>query len=149
MDIRKTLKNDLLKLNKRELKLFYGMIVYYWGNCKSFISKQNFFDLWCELNYLCYEIDESFPEPYDDHELIKSFCHEHPYYFIDILCPEMIIDLFCQYLDDRLDVLAMIANKLHTEGLRATYEYSNEAMGMSDDIETLVSDVENHVKMFS
>ena len=79
------LKDNLLKLSKHKLKMFYGILVHAWASQRAFISKQNFFNLWCELNELCYELDEEFPDPYDDHELLKSFCHAHPYYFIDIL----------------------------------------------------------------
>jgi hypothetical protein len=143
------LKDNLMKLSKYQLKLFYGMLVHYWAEYRFFISKQNLFNLWCELNYLCYEVDESFPDPYDDHELLKSYCHEHPYYFIDILDPELVINLFCEYLDDRIDVLAMVANKLSTEGLKAAYERSNEALGLSENVEELVTEAEEHVKMFS
>ena len=74
----------LSKLDKAQLKAFYGMLVHYWVNQKAFISKHNFFNLWCELNVLCHEVDEGFPD-INDHELVKSYCHEHPYYFIDIL----------------------------------------------------------------
>ena len=143
------LKDGLRKLNKYQLKLFYGVLMHYWAEYRFFISKQNFFNLWCELNYLCYEVDESFPEPFDDHELLKSYCHEHPYYFIDILAPEPVINLFCEYLDDRIDILAMVANKLSTEGLKAAYERSNEALGLSENVEKLVAEAEEHVKMFS
>ena len=79
--IRRKLKDRLLKLDSRQLKMFYGILVHYWVKYKFFISSQNFLNLWCELNKLCYEVDESFPDPYDDHELLKSFCQAHPYYF--------------------------------------------------------------------
>ena len=124
------------------------MLVHYWAEYRFFIGKQNFFNLWCELNYLCYEVDESFPSPYDDYELLKSFCHAHPYYFIDILDPELVINLFCEYLDDRIDVLAMAANKLSTEGLKAAYEHSNEVLGLSENVEELVAEAEEHIKYF-
>ena len=75
------------------------------------LSDHNFLNLWCELNKLCYEVDESFPDPYDDHELLKSFCQAHPYYFIDILDPGLITDLLCEYLDDRLNILVAIIDK--------------------------------------
>ena len=143
------LKDNLMKLNQYQLKLFYGMLVHYWAEYRFFISKQNLFNLWCELNYLCYEVDESFPVPYDEHELLKSYCHEHPYYFIDILAPELVINLFCEYLDDRIDILATMANKLSTEGLKAAYERSNEALGLSENVEKLIAEAEEHVKMFS
>ena len=50
----------------------------------------------------------------------------------------MVLDLFCEHLDDRLDVLTGIAEKLDTEGLEATYEYINNALGLSDDVDELV-----------
>ena len=143
------LKDDLMKLNKYQLKLFYGMLVHYWAQYRFFISKQNFFNLWCELNFLCAEVDESFPDPFDDHELLKSYCHEHPYYFIDILAPEPVINLLCEYLNDRIDTLAMIANKLSTEGLRDSYEYINKVMGLSEDVDELVRQTEEHIKGFA
>ena len=146
---RSILKDNLLRLNKQQLKLFYGMLVHAWASQKAFISTRSFFNLWCELNYLCAEADEGFPDPYDDHELLKSFCKAHPYYFIDILSPEAVINLFCQYLDDKLDVLAGLADKLHTGDLRATYEYSNKALGLTEDVDRLVTDAEEHIKFYS
>ena len=147
--LRIQLKNNLIKLNKDQLKMFFGMLVHYWVKYKFFISKKNLFNLWCELNYLCYEVDKSFPEPYDDYELLKSFCQAHPYYFIDILAPELVINLFCQCFDDRIGVLAMIAHKLGVDGLKAAYEYSNEALGLSENINVLVSEGEEHIRLCS
>ena len=147
--IKLQLKNNLLRLNKEQLKMFYGMLVHYWVKYKFFISKQNFLNLWCELNYLCYEVDESFPDPYNDHKLIKSFCQAHPYYFIDMLAPELVINLFCQYFDDRLGILAMIAHKLGVDGLKAAYEYSNEALGLSENVDMLVPEGEEHIRSCS
>ena len=72
--IRRKLKERLLNLDKRQFKLFYGMLVHYWVKKKYFISSQNFLNLWCELNELCSEVDEGFPDPYDDRELLKSYC---------------------------------------------------------------------------
>jgi hypothetical protein len=146
---RSILKDNLLKLNKQQLKLFYGMLVHAWASQKAFVSTRSFFNLWCELNYLCAEVDEGFPDPYDDHELLKSFCHAHPYYFIDRLSSEIIIDLFCEYIDDRLDILATIAQKLHTGGLRDAYKYSNAVLNLTDDIDESIAQAEEHVKMFS
>ena len=143
------LKDNLMKLSKYQLKLFYGMLVHYWAQYRFFISKQNFFNLWCELNCLCHETNEGFPEPFDDHELLKSYCHEHPYYFIDILAPELVINLLCEYFDDKIDVLTMIANKLSTEGLKPAYERSNEALGLSENVDELVLNAEEHLKAFA
>ena len=138
----------LSKLDKAQLKVFYGMLVHYWVTQKAFISKQNFFNLWCELNVLCHEINEGFPD-ITDHELIKSYCHQHPYYFIDILDTGIVAKLFCEYLDDRLDILAAMVQKLDTEGIRAACECVNEALGMSEDIDELVAEIEKHIKEFS
>ena len=146
--IRRKLKERLLKLDSRQLKMFYGILVHYWVKYKFFISSQNFLNLWCELNKICYEVDESFPDPYDDRELLKSFCQAHPYYFIDILEPGLITDLFCEYLDDRLDVLATIAGKLSTGDLRASYEYSNKALGLNEDVNELVAESLEHLKTY-
>ena len=139
----------MLNLNNRQLKMIYGILVHYWVKNKYFISSQNFLNLWCELNYLCSEVDESFPDPYDDHELLKSFCQAHPYYFIDILDPELITDLFCEYLDDRLNILVAIIDKLTTGDLRASYEYSNRVLGLSEDVEELVKESLEHLKTYS
>ena len=146
---RTLLKENLYKLNSYQMKLFYGILVHCWASQKAFIGTQNCRNLWCELNYLCSMADEGFPDPYDDYELLRSFCQAHPYYFIDRLSPEIIIDLFCEYLEDRIDVLATIAQKLHTEGLRAAYEYSNDALGLTDDIDESIAQAEEHVKAFS
>lgn len=146
---RALLKENLYKLNRYQMKLFYGILVHCWASRKAFISTQSFKNLWCELNYLCSMVDEGFPSPYDDHELLKSFCQAHPYYFIDILSPELIINLFCEHLDNRIDVLATIVEKLRTEGLRAAYEYSNEVLCLTDDIDESIAQAEDHVKMFS
>ena len=147
--IRRKLKERLLNLDQRQLKLFYGMLVHYWVKRKYFISSQNFLNLWCELNELCSEVDEGFPDPYDDRELLKSYCQSHPYYFIDILEPELITDLFCEYLDDRLNILVAIVDKLSTGDLRASYEYSNRALCLSEDVEELVKESLEHLKTYS
>ena len=138
----------LSKLEKAQLKAFYGMLVHYWVTQKAFISKQNFFNLWCELNVLCHEIDEGFPD-INDYELVKSYCHKHPYYFIDILDTEQVIKLFCEYLDDRIDIITTVAQKLDTEGIRGACECVNEALGISEDIDELVTEIEKHIKEFS
>ena len=143
------LKDELLKLDKRQLKLFYSILVHYWVKDKSFISKQNFFNLWCELNEYCCEADESFPDPHDDHHLTTSFCQAHPFYFIDMLEPEIVKNLFCEYLDNKLDILITVAKKLHTGDLRAAYESSNEALGLSENIDILVAQSEEHISAFS
>ena len=143
------LKDNLDKLDKTQFKLFYTILVHYWVNYKFFTSPRNFFNLWCELNKLCHEVDESFLDQYDDHNLVKSFCQEHPFYFIDMLELELVKKLFCEYLDKDLDTITIAIEKLHTEGLRAAYEYINAAMGMAENVDKLVSNTEKHMKEFS
>ena len=143
------LKDELLKLDKKQLKLFYSVLVHYWLKNKSFISKQNFFNLWCELNELCSEVDEGFPEPHDDHELLKSFCQAHPFYFIDILDTGLATKLFCEYLDNKIDILATVVNKLRTGGIKAAYEYSNKVLDLGEDVDKLAMEAEEYVKYFS
>ena len=143
------LQENLTKLDKHQLKLFYSILVHYWVKYKYFISKQNFFNMWCEFNQICSEVDDTFPSPYDDNELLKSFCQSHPFYFIDALDPEIVKRLLCQHLDDRIDILSDIAQRLHTGDLMASYEYSNNALGLSENIEKLVSETEKFVKTFS
>ena len=146
---RTRLKESLRKLNQQQLKFFFGILVYGWASRKAFISTQNFRNLWCELNKFCAEADEGFPDPYDDHELLRSFCQAHPYYFIDMLSSELVIDLFCEYLDDRLDILATVAKKLHTEGFRTAYAYTNNLLELTEDIDESVAQAEEHIRMFS
>lgn len=146
---KKTLKNNLDKLDKQQFKIFFTIIVHYWVSYKYFISKRNFFNLWCELNELCHKTDESFPDQHTDHELVKSYCHAHPYYFVDILELELVKNLFCQYLDKDLETITIAIEKLHTGGLKAACESINEAMGLFEDIDELVRQSEDHLKAFS
>ena len=143
-NIRK-LKEYMSRLDARQFKQFYSIFVHYWVKQKAFISNQNFLNLWCELNLMCSIVNEGFPDPYD-RELIKSYCQAHPYYFIDLLYLNLVINLFCEYCDDRLDVIATIAQKLHTEGLWAAYAYSNEALGLDENIDELVSGTEKWIR---
>ena len=138
----------LSKLDKAQLKAFYGMLVHYRVSQNAFISKQNVFNLWCELNQLCHEVDESFPDIYD-HELVKSYCHDHPYYFIDILESEQVIKLLCEHCDVKIDILAAMAQKLGTEGIRGACECVNEALGLNENVDELAAEIENHIREFS
>ena len=105
--------------------------------------------MWCDLNKLCHEVDESFPDQYDDHTLVKDFCIEHPFYFIDMLSLKLVKSLFWRYMDKDLEVIIIAIRKLHREDLRAAYEYINEAMGLSEDVDELVLQTEEHIKEFS
>ena len=144
-----SLKKYLSKLNVKQFKAFYTIIVHYWMEYKHFIGQQNFLNLWCELNQLCHEVDESFPDPYDDHDLIKSYCQANPYYFIDILDLKLVINLFCQHLDDKLDIVTVIAQKLDKEGIKATYDYINNTMFLSENTTESTVETENYLEAFS
>ena len=147
--LKRHLRSKLEVMDKEEFKLFYSILVHYWVNNKFFISKMNFFNMWCELNKLCHEVDESFPDRYDDHTLVKDFCIEHPFYFIDMLSLKLVKSLFWRYMDKDLEVIIIAIRKLHREDLRAAYEYINEAMGLSEDVDELVLQTEEHIKEFS
>jgi hypothetical protein len=139
----------LSRLNITQFKCFYSAFVHYWIEHKFFISKQNFLNLWCELNLCCHELDESFPDQYEDHKAVKDFCHAHPYYFIDILPLDLVAKLFAEYVDERIDVLINVAKLLHEADLQAAYTYANDALGLEEDIDTLTSEAQEHLKMFS
>ena len=145
---RAVLKSDMQQFNKQQLKIFYSILVHYWVAHEFFISKWNFFNLWCEFNYLSAQIDESFPEPYDDRELLKSFCQAHPFYFIDILSPDTVIELFCEHLDKQLDVLSGAVKRIRIGDLRAVYEYINRALELSENINELVEQTEEYIKAY-
>ena len=145
MNNKRKLKEHMSRLDTQQFKLFFSILVHYWVKHKVFISSRNFFNLWCELNLICSEVDESFPDPYN-RNLIKSYCQAHPYYFIDILDLEFVINLFCEHLDDKLDILIQVINKLDTEGLWAAYAYSNEALGFTECIDELVYETEKWMR---
>jgi hypothetical protein len=42
-----------------------------------------------------------------------------------------------------------VVNKLRTDGLRAAYAYSNEALNMAEDVEKLVIETEAYVSCLS
>ena len=143
-----TLYEYLNKLTAKQFKVFYAALVHYWVNHKFFISKQNFFNLWCELNSLCHEMDETFPDQYDDHEAIKDFCHFHPYYFIDRLPLDLVARLFAEYIDDRIDILKGFTQRSLGTDMRTAYTYINDALGLTESIDNLVSETETHIKFF-
>ena len=117
----------LSKLNVLQFKQFYCLFVHYWTNCKCFISQQNLFNLWCELNQRCHESDESFPDQYDDHEVMKSFCMTYPYYFIDKLPIPLIANLFVLYIDSHIDVLLNVVKELYENNVYAACTYANNS----------------------
>lgn len=138
----------LSKLSAKQFKAFYAALVHYWAKDKFFISDQNFHNLWCEFNFLCHEMDESFPNQYDDHEAIKDFCHFHPYYFIDRLPLDLVARVFAEHVDDRVDVLADFAKLLLEADMHTAYTYMNDALDLAESVDYLVSETETHIKFF-
>lgn len=150
----KTTSNVLLykylsKFDKKQFKIFYALFVHYWAEHKYFISMENFYNLWCELNYYCHELDDSFPDPYDDFYGIKSFCKKYPYYFIDRLPIPLIAKLFAEHANKRVNILANAAKALYELGARATLAYINNALRLNESIDTLITEMEDHIKYFS
>lgn len=143
------IKESLTKLNAKQFKILYAIIVHCRAHNKHFISTQNFFNLWCELNVLCAEFDVSFPSPYDDHLLLKSFCKAHPYYFIDILPIELIAKLFSEHLDLHLDILLNLINLIYEEDSQTVHQYIIDKFNIDHTAEELVCDLENHIKQYS
>lgn len=140
--------NHLKELTPYQFKAFFCLLVHQWANNRFFISDQNLFNLWCELNFLCHEFDESFPDQYDDFEIARSFSKAHPYYFTDKLPADIIAALFTENVDDRIDILANIA-KLLSEGIYAAYAYAINALGLNESIDTFVTEAQDHIKYFS
>jgi hypothetical protein len=139
----------LRKFSPHQFKVFYGIFVHCWAHKKGFISKRSFFNLWCELNQLCYEADDSFPDMYDNHLEIKFFCQAHPYYFIDILPIDTIAKLFSEYCNERLDILLQLAKILYKQNHRAAYKYIIDTLRLDHSVDEILSDSEAHIKSFS
>ena len=148
-DLQRLIKEALSKLDTKQFKIFYAIIVHCRAHNKHFISTQNFFNLWCELNVLCSEIDESFPSPYDDHLLLKSFCSAHPYYFIDILPLELIAKLFSEYLDHHLDILLILIQFIYEKDYKVAHQYIINNFNINHTTNELISDLEEHIKCYS
>ena len=148
-DLQNLLKDPLVKLNSKQFKMLYAIIVHCRAHNKHFISTQNLFNLWCELNTLCAEFDESFPSPYDDHLLIKSFCSAHPYYFIDILPLDLIADLFSKYLDLHLETFLNLIQFIYEQDYKTVHQYIIDKFNIDHTAEELVCDLENHIKQYS
>ena len=144
-----TLYENLGKLTIPQFKVFYTAFVHYLVNHNFFITKQNYHNLWCELNFLCHEIDESFPDQYDDYEAMKSFCHYHPYYFLDRIPLDLVAGLFAEHMNDRVDILANFAKTLSDADTHAAYTYINNALGLTESVDDLTSETQIHIKFFS
>ena len=143
------IEERLQKLDTYQLKIFYAMVVHCRAHDKSFISTQNLFNLWCELNALCHELAESFPDPYDDHAVLKDFCQAHPYYFIDTLPVELIAKLFAEHVDQHLDTLSKLIQIIYEQDVKAALQYSIHKFGIDHTADELVADLEKHIKYFS
>ena len=143
------LYSQLRKLNIAQFKIFYGAFVHYLARYRYFISKQNFVNLRCELNLLCHELDESFPDQYDDYEIMKSFFLVHPYYYMDKLPIELMAKLFSELVDNRIDVLTGIAKAAAETDIHGVNAYANHILGLNEQIDILAAQAKQHIKDFS
>lgn len=148
-NLQSLIKEYLSKLDSKQFKILYAIIVHCHAHHKHFISTQNFFNLWCELNVLCADFDESFPSPYDDHLLLKSFCHTHPYYFIDILPLDLIADLFSSHLDLQLNIVLNLIQLIYKQDHQAAHQYIIDRFNIDHTADELFSDLEEHIKYYS
>lgn len=148
-DLRRLIKESLTKFDTKQFKIFYAIIVHCRAHDKHFISTQNFFNLWCELNILCADFDESFPSPYNDHLLLKSFCSAHPYYFIDILPLDLIAKLFSEHLDLNLNILLNLIQTIYEQDSKAAHQYIIDEFDIEHTADKLVADLEAHIKYYS
>ena len=146
---RLALYNSLRKLDESQFKIFYGAFVHYVVKYKCFISKQNLFNLRCELNQLCHELDESFPDQYDEHELMKSFFLVHPYYYMSKLPIELMAKLFAKHTDDRIGILAGIARTVFETDIHGVYTFANYILGLNEQIDVLAAQAQKHIEDFS
>ena len=148
-ETKRTLYENLSKLTADQFKILFIALIHYWAKYKFFISDQNLHNLWCELNLLCYEMDESFPSPYDDCEAMKSFCHYHPYYFIGRIPLNCLAVLFDEHMTDPVDILTGFVKLLSEADLQTAYRYINDALGLAESVDELVSETQIHIDFFS
>jgi hypothetical protein len=106
----------------------------------------NFFNLWCELNELCHELDESFPDYHYDHYEIKSFCKQYPFYFIDRLPLELVAKLFAKYCDERLDILETLVRILYEQGSIAAHQYVIDSFGLAHTANEMAADLDKYIR---
>lgn len=135
----------LSRMNILQFKMFYGVLVHCWANRKCFISNKHFFNLWCELNQFCHDLDESFPDQFDDYEEIRSFCQLHPYYFIDRLPLDLVASLFAEYADDQVDILTDVAKIIIEEDITAAYSYVTKVFNLDESVDATVEAALNHI----
>ena len=143
--INQTLYECLSTLDRYKFKVFYSIFVHCWAQDKSFITTQNLFNLWCELNALCHELDESFPDQYDDHKLIKSFCQAHPYYFIDMLPLELVAKLLSKYCDQNLAVLTKLGKILQNQEPLAVIDFLIDELDLNIASDELINEIKCHI----
>ena len=75
-------------------------------------------------------IDKDFPNPRKNPKALKLYCQQQPYYFIDKLSHELVVNLFCQHLEDRLDLLIHVAQKIKTEDFNSIEAYLDKALAL-------------------
>ena len=140
-----TLYEYLTKFDRLQLKQFYNILVYYWLNFRYFISSRSFYSLWCKFNDICAKKNKEFPNPYKDINELKRYCQEHPYYFIDMIPPRTVSRLFFQHLDDKIDILAGVAERIYTKDMRSVFEYLKETFSLNGDVDEMIKVSEKQI----
>jgi len=148
-DLTQVLYDQLKTLSHLQFKAFFSILTHYWLHHKCFISRNNFHNLWCELNLLCHEFDESFPNQYDDYDEMLSYCINHPFYFIDILPIDLISALFAVKVDDRIETLMGIIKALSETGIHTAYAYANNALDLKESVSDLTTETQDHLNRYN
>ena len=144
-----TLYDYFCKLNPTQFKIFYAILVFCRTRNKSFIAMKKFFKLWCTLNELCHDLDETFPNQRIEAQALKKYCQAHPYYFIDRLSLEQVAHLFAKYCDQRRGVLGNLLQIIYEQDIKSAYQYVLDTFHLNNSAKTLATDLEKHIKKYA
>ena len=144
-----TLYDYFCKLNPTQFKIFYAILVFCRTRNKSFIAMKKFFKLWCTLNDLCHDLDETFPNQRIEAQALKKYCQAHPYYFIDRLSLEQVAHLFAKYCDQRRGVLVNLLQIIYEQDIQSAYQYVLDTFHLNYSADELAADLERHIKEYN
>ena len=122
------------------------VLVHYWLTYKWFVSNRNFVRLWNKFNDICWKAKKGFPNPYKAPIKLTKYCQTHPYYFIDIIPPRMVSKLFYQHLDDKIDILAGVAERIYSKDMRSVFEYLKETFSLDGDVDEMVEETRMQIE---
>ena len=148
-DEKKKLNEVLRELNGNQFKTFCCLIGHYSNKYEKFIIEQNMYNLWCEINYCCHEMDESFPFNYDDFNEMISFYFYNPFYFIEVLPFNLIMNLFVKYIDSEIEIIIEVVKKLLEKDLSDACSYINEELNISENANELTIQIESFIENYT